>query len=85
MIEIFYYKNIFLKLSNLDSFKKLFFNSFIVNLTKNFIMPEIVFFNASSGESKKLDLTDLKKEDAYKAFKEVITSKKKDKENKKDL
>ena len=39
-------------------------------------MPEIVFFNASSGESKKLDLKDLKKEDAFKAFKEVITSKK---------
>ena len=48
-------------------------------------MPEIVFFNASSGESKKLDLKDLKKEDAYKAFKEVLTSKKEDKENKKDL
>jgi len=42
-------------------------------------MPTIEFFNASNGESKKLDLTDLKKEDAYKAFKEVITSKKKNK------
>ena len=46
-------------------------------------MPDIVFLNASSGESKKLDLKDLKKEDAFKAFKEVITSKKDNKEVKK--
>ena len=46
-------------------------------------MPDIVFLNASTGESKKLDLKDLKKEDAFKAFKEVITSKKDNKEVKK--
>ena len=38
-------------------------------------MPEIVFLNTSTGESKKLDLKDLKEEDAFKAFKEVMTKK----------
>ena len=38
-------------------------------------MPDIVFLNASTGESKKLDLKDLKKEDAFKAFKDVMTKK----------
>lgn len=46
-------------------------------------MSDIVFLNASSGKSKKLDLKNLKKEDAFKAFKEVITSKKDNKEVKK--
>ncbi len=39
-------------------------------------MPDIVFLNASSGESKKLDLNNLEEKDAFKAFKEVMTSKK---------
>ena len=38
-------------------------------------MPDIVFLNASTGKSKKLDLKDLKKEDAFKAFKEIMTKK----------
>ena len=38
-------------------------------------MPEIVFLNASTGESKKLDLKTVTKKDAYKAFKEVMTKK----------
>ena len=42
-------------------------------------MPDIVFLKASTGESKKLDLKDLKEEDAFKAFKDVMTKK----ENKK--
>lgn len=35
-------------------------------------MPDIVFLNASTRESKKLDSKDLKEEDAFKAFKEVM-------------
>ena len=42
-------------------------------------MPEIVFLNACTGESKKLDLKTVTKKDALKAFKEVMTKK----ENKK--
>ena len=39
-------------------------------------MPDIVFLNASTGESKKLDLKTVTKKDAFKAFKEVMTKKK---------
>ncbi len=39
-------------------------------------MPDLVFFNASTGESKKLDLKTATKKDAFKAFKEVMTKKK---------
>ena len=35
-------------------------------------MPDIVFLNASTGESKKLDLKTVTKKDAFKAFKEVM-------------
>ncbi len=35
-------------------------------------MPDIVFLNASTGESKKLDLKTVTKKDALKAFKEVM-------------
>ena len=42
-------------------------------------MSDIVFLNASTGESKKLDLKTVTKKDAFKAFKEVMTKK----ENKK--
>ena len=42
-------------------------------------MSDIVFLNASTGESKKLDLKTVTKKDALKAFKEVMTKK----ENKK--
>ena len=38
-------------------------------------MPDIVFLNASTGKSKKLDLKDLKEEDAFKAFKDVMSKK----------
>ena len=47
-------------------------------------MPDIVFLNASTGESKKLDLKDLKEEDAFKAFKEVMTKKETKKGDNKD-
>ena len=42
-------------------------------------MSDIVSLNASTGESKKLDLKTVTKKDALKAFKEVMTKK----ENKK--
>ena len=38
-------------------------------------MPDIVFLNASTGESKKLDLKTVTKKDALKAFKEDMTKK----------
>ena len=38
-------------------------------------MPNIVFLNASTGKSKKLDLKTVTKKDALKAFKDVMTKK----------
>ena len=38
-------------------------------------MSDIVFLNASTGESKKLDLKTVTKKEAFKAFKDVMTKK----------
>ena len=40
-------------------------------------MPDIVFMNASTGESKKLDLKTVTKKDALKAFILILRIKKK--------